>query len=62
MLDSEYKQKKSELQRKIKDEQARWRNVLGERPDAYRQIRALEGQLEKLELQYSQDLERKKVK
>ncbi len=62
MLENEYRQKKSELQRKIKDEQARSRNVRGERPDAYRQIRALEEQLEKLELQYSQDLEKKKVK
>ncbi len=62
MLDNEYRRKKSELQEKIKVEQARWRNVPGERPDAYRQIRALEDLLEKLEVQYAQDLEHKKVK
>ncbi len=62
MLETEYRQRKSEIQARIREEQARWKNVPGERTDAHVQILALEDQLEKLELQYSQDLEKKKVR
>jgi hypothetical protein len=59
MLTTEYDQKKSDIRKKIKEEEARWRNVPGERPNAHRRIQTPEDGLEKLELQYAQQLEKK---
>jgi len=61
-LTKEYERKKAELQSKIRTEEARYRNVPGLQNDAHREILALQNELEQLEVQYSRELEKRKVK